>query len=157
MTGRATRHLTSLLLAGVALACVASLAAAAAPARPASTPSRRAASSKVTKAQPAKSAPAQAGMRAYVDPETGTIGSLPGAFAIAPDGLPGDVALVLTEVPLPLGGYTIDLQGTMQEYSVLKIDARGNRSWTCTKDPRAALKATPVPASAGVTLAYPEK
>jgi len=100
-----------------------------------------------------KSAPAEAGMRVSRDPETGTIGGMPAA-TIAPDGMPGDVEVVLTEQPLPNGrGFYIDLQGTMQDYSVLQIDAQGHRHQGCTKDPRTALKRVPAASS----LAFPEK
>lgn len=140
-------------------AATAVTAAKSAPAKPAriasstkkSVPATARKSAPVTATK--KGAPIEAGMRAYIDPETGTFTSLPEVSAIGTDGIPGDVAVVLVETPLPGRGYTIDLQGTLQDYSILHIDAKGNRHQSCTKDPRTALKCVHAP----VTPAFPEK
>ena len=181
MTPRATRVLTAAILGALTLAATAAWACdgnksakatACAPgtkaavtaaksgsaksARVAST-TRKSAPAAARKATPTatapKAAPAEAGMRAYLDPETGMVSGLPEAGAIGPDGIPGDVAVVLVETPLPGRGYTIDLQGTMQDYSILHLDAHGGRHVSCSKDPRTALKRGPAPSS----LAFPEK
>lgn len=140
-------------------AATAVTAAKAAPATPAriATTSRKSVPATARKSAPAtatrKSAPTEAGMRAYLDPETGTFTSLPEGAAIGTDGIPGDVAVVLVEQPLPGRGYIMDLQGSLQDYSVLHIDAKGHRHTGCTKDPRTALKRVPAP----VSPAFPEK
>jgi hypothetical protein len=177
MTPRVTRVLTATVLGTLALAasawaCDANKSAKATACAPGAkstvtassgAPARKAVVKQATptarKAVPAtaakKSNPTDAGMRAYLDPETGTIGSLPLSGAIQPDGLPGDLEVVLTEMPLPNGrGWYIDTQGTMEEYSVLQLDAQGNRHMSCTKNPRAALKRAPV---APAPVARPEE
>ena len=181
MTPRATRVLTLSVLGALTLAASAAwacdanksakatacapkatttvTAAKAAPANRAriTTAAKKSVLATARKAAPvtatSKSAPAEAGMRAYLDPETGIISGLPESGAIGLDGIPSDVAVVLVETPLPGRGYTIDLQGTLQDYSVLHIDANGKRHMDCTKDPRTALKRVPAP----VTPAFPEK
>ncbi len=90
-----------------------------------------------------KAAPAEAGMKAFRDPETGEIVSLPILSESGPDGLPLETTVVLVEEALPGGGYTVDLKGTLQEYSVLHVDAKGRRHMSCSKDPRTALKRVP--------------
>jgi len=91
-------------------------------------------------------APAEAGMRAYLDPETGVIGGLPAT--LEPAGTEGVQAIepVLREEVLPDGSVMMDLQGTMQEYFLIQLDADGNRVVRCVQDPAKAL-ATPVPAA----------
>ena len=137
-------------------AVTAAKAAPATPARIAAT-TKKSVPATARKIAPAtatrKSTPTEAGMRAYLDPETGTFTSLPEGAAIGPDGLPGDVAVVLVEQPLPGRGFTIDLQGSLEDYSVLHIDAQGRRHMNCTKDPRTALKRVPAP----VSPAFPEE
>lgn len=174
MTPRATRVLTLSVLGALTLAASAAwacdanksakatacapkattavTAAKAAPATRAriATTTRKSVPATARKAAPItttqKSAPTEAGMRAYLDPETGVISGLPAA-GIAPDGMPGDVDVVLVETPLPRRGYYIDLQGTLQDYSILHIDAKGVRHTGCTKDPRTALKCVHAPVS----------
>jgi len=181
MTPRVTRVLTAAVLgaltlaAGAAWACDGNKSAKAAACAPdakatvtaaksapaksvrAASAARKSTTATARKAVPApaspKAAPATAGMRAYLDPETGLVSGMPETMAIGPDGIPGDVEVVLVETPLPGRGFTIDLQGTLQDYSVMHIDALGGRHFGCSKDPRTALKRVPAPAPA----ALPEK
>lgn len=178
MTPRVTRVLTATVLGTFALAASAAwacdanksakatacapgskstvTATGAAPARGTSTVKKATPTARKTVPATAakKAAPTDAGMRAYRDPETGTIGGIPDVAAIGLDGMPGDAEVVLVEQPLPNGrGWYIDLQGSLQDYSVLQLDAQGHRHPGCTKDPRTALKRVPVSSS----LAFPEK
>jgi hypothetical protein len=120
---------------------------------PAHTASHRSASSTtkskvaapVAKSELATPAPqpvGSAGLRAYVDPETGSmttvrpVGMEP--VAIDPN---NDSDVGLQQVQLPAGrGVMIDLQGRYQEYMVVRLDASGHRVFSCEKNP-AILKA----------------
>lgn len=84
---------------------------------------------------------AAAGLMAFLDPETGLVSGAIGDFQLAVD-LAQSAAPqpVLTSVALPNGGVMLDLQGTMQDYMILTIDALGHRSFRCATDPRQALK-----------------
>ncbi len=83
--------------------------------------------------------PVVAGLMAFIDPETGMLtgpiselqvpGDLSNAFGPAPD---------LTPTPLAGGGFTVDLQGTLQDYYVMTIDPLGRRSIRCVQDARHA-------------------
>jgi hypothetical protein len=96
------------------------------------------------RAAPKTNAPAQAGLRAYLDPETGTIGSPPNA-AIHPG--PAETVIV----PAPVEGHATDgspmleLRGALQEYAVLRIGPDGRRTMRCVPDPKIALEGDPVP------------
>lgn len=96
-----------------------------------------------TQASSAKTNPTEAGMRAYLDPETGTIGA-PGVSQSAVAGTQSDNP-TLHEVVLPDGSVMIDLQGTLQDYTILNIDAKGHKVMRCVPNPTEALKATPTP------------
>lgn len=76
---------------------------------------------------------AEAGMRVYLDPETGTIGSMPPAEAMP--AAPGPEPK-LELVTFPDGSAMVDLKGTGQEYFILQLDAAGNRTVLCTQDPK---------------------
>jgi len=92
-------------------------------------------------------AAAVAGMRAYIDPETGQLGT---SSALPP--LPVDEKARLEpvqaprQVVLPDGSVMLELNGTGQEFTVMHIDAAGNRSIQCVQDPQRAI-ASPVPAA----------
>lgn len=83
--------------------------------------------------------PVVAGLMAFIDPETGMLtgpiselqvpADLASAFGATPD---------LTPTPLPGGGFTVDLQGTLQDYYVMTIDPLGRRSIRCVQDARHA-------------------
>lgn len=110
--------------------CAATLAATAVPVTP----------------TPAAPAPAEGGMRAYLDPETGLIGGVGPADPTAVE--PLQSAPVLREEVMPDGSVMLDLQGTMQEYTIMQIDADGNKVQRCVTDPAAALAEPVVPAKA---------
>ncbi len=82
-------------------------------------------------AQPVE--PAGLGLLAFIDPETGLVGGPIGALP-AELTRPGVPLPVFTPVPLANGGVMIDLQGAMQDYVILTLDARGNRSFRCASD-----------------------
>jgi hypothetical protein len=92
----------------------------------------------------AKSNPTESGMRAYLDPETGTIGA-PGVSQSAIAGTQS-TGPALQEVVLPDGSVMVDLQGTLQDYMILNIDAKGHKVMRCVPNPTEALKSTPTPA-----------
>jgi hypothetical protein len=93
-------------------------------------------------------APAQAGMRAYLDPETGLIG---GMGPVDPAEVQDvQAAPVLREEVLPDGSVMLDLQGTMQDYYIMQLDADGNRVVRCVQDAAKALAETPAPAAKAV-------
>jgi hypothetical protein len=95
----------------------------------------------------APSAPASAGMRAYLDPETGVIGPMPRSAAEAAelDAVGGELPDPI-EIRRPDGTVLLDLQGHMQEYYVVQLDANGKRVVRCVSDPKLALEAPPAPA-----------
>jgi len=101
----------------------------------------------------ARSTPAQpraageAGMRAYIDPETGTLGG-----PVADDGASViiDSGAGLVEERLPNGAVKIDLQGQFQEYAVMQLDANGHPVMRCVTNPKLALKHGVAPATAPV-------
>ena len=89
--------------------------------------------------------PMEAGMRAYLNPETGTIGAPAPGQNIPPSSATTDEP-TLHEVTLPDGSVMVDLQGTLQDYMILQIDAKGRKVMRCVPDPTEALKSTPAPA-----------
>ena len=93
-------------------------------------------------------APAAAGMRAYLDPETGLIG---GMGPVDPAEVQDvQAAPVLREEVLPDGSVMLDLQGTMQDFYIMQIDADGNRVVRCVENPAKAIAETPAPAAKAV-------
>lgn len=78
------------------------------------------------------------GLMAFLDPETGLLTGSIGDFQPPVD--PTQSITPLSEVTLANGAVMIDLQGTMQDYMILSIDALGHRSFHCATDPRQALK-----------------
>lgn len=101
-----------------------------------------------------KRSPSTAGMRAEIDPETGMIGGvaprLPRVEALSGDSR--DV--VLTETPVSPRGFTVNVEGVMEDYTVLRIDAQGRRVMTCTPNPKKVLQSRPVAKS---NPNFPEK
>ena len=100
---------------------------------------------RATQARP--HAVAEAGMRAYIDPETGTLGppvSDDGSNAII------DTGEGLVEERLPNGAVKIDLKGQFQEYAVVQLDANGHPVMRCVPNPKLALKNGVAPAAAPV-------
>jgi hypothetical protein len=104
------------------------------------------------KPAPAPAAPvaaATAGLRAYLDPETGLIGGMP--VAVAGDAQVGGGTVAAgqpVEVRLPDGSLMVELQGALDDYLVLTVGPDGTRSFQCAKDPshvHAAPASAPVP------------
>ncbi|OGF11206.1 MAG: hypothetical protein A2W00_10135 [Candidatus Eisenbacteria bacterium RBG_16_71_46] len=117
---------------------------------PANTPKSRPAR-QVAAAAPAAVAPApvagEAGMRIFLDPETGAIGPPPvGSLSPAPEGAIEEPSANLREQMLPDGSVMIDLQGQFQEYTIIQLDANGRRIVRCATDPAAAMRPAPAPA-----------
>jgi hypothetical protein len=93
-------------------------------------------------------APAEPGMRAYLDPETGLIGG-PGAL---PPPSPEEAQALVPELQaepvetvLPDGSVMLELNGRGLEYFVLQLDADGNPVVRCVQDPKTALRTAPSP------------
>jgi hypothetical protein len=82
-------------------------------------------------------APAEAGMRIYLDPETGTVGPPPAGAAV-PDGINplNDTDAGLVQVRLPDGSYMVDLEGRFEEYYVVQTTPTGKRLVKCVQDPK---------------------
>ncbi len=99
----------------------------------------------------ANTAPAagEAGMRIFKDPETGQVGP-PTAenAAILAREAPVEIDRAnLPVIKLAQGGIEV-LTGQIEDAVVVKIDSRGHRVFTCTTDPKAALKTPAAPAPA---------
>jgi hypothetical protein len=84
----------------------------------------------------------EAGMRIFKDPETGEIGppTAENAAVIASDQEPQLDVATLRQIPLPHGGFKLDLQGRVEDAMVVQLDPQGHKVFTCTKDPQAALR-----------------
>lgn len=85
-------------------------------------------------AAPAEFAPGEAGMRVYLDPEGGMMHVAPETEV-----LPMAVSPVrperLPEVTLADGSVMVDLQGRFEEFTVMSIDANGQKVVTCVEHP----------------------
>ncbi len=99
-------------------------------------------------AAPAAPAPIVAGMRAYRDPETGLIGGMPPAGQESVVGGNSAAAPELQQIQLPDGSWMVDLQGTNEDYVIVRLDANGKPVLDCTKDAHQALQSAPAPAPA---------
>lgn len=91
-----------------------------------------------------------AGMRAYIDPETGQLGtpaSLP-PLSIEEKALL-EPAQTPREVVLPDGSVMLELNGTGQEFTVMHLDAAGNRTVQCVQNAPAAVVSTAPAGAAG--------
>jgi len=90
-----------------------------------------------------------AGMRAVIDPETGTISGnvpLPSLTDAEKAALEPATPPVLQQEFLPDGSVMVDLQGTMQEYYVMQIDpTTGKRTVSCVSDPKTVTQHTAQP------------
>jgi hypothetical protein len=99
------------------------------------TPSVEAAAP-ITAAQPAAPAPAEAALKAYIDPETGELSSAPVRSGAVPLGVqPTARPERLPEITLEDGSVMVHLQGHFEESTVLTIDENGRRVMTCTQHP----------------------
>jgi hypothetical protein len=118
---------------------IASLAPAA-PVAPAPVPAKHPAPARIASIAP----PATAGMRAYIDPETGRLGPRPQGFedgAALPD--LNDSGEGFVEVPGPNGSWMIDLQGRFQDYAVMTIGPDGRLVMSCVRNPKLLLQNGP--------------
>lgn len=106
-----------------------------------SSPVATAAAAPATKAV----APGEAGMRAYIDPETGRIGMAPSPASVPDDAFPilTDSGDGLVNETLPDGSHRIDLQGRFQDYAVIRIGADGQRIISCVKNPKLVEREAP--------------
>ena len=147
-----------------ALLVTSAFAATPAPSKRAATKSKAAATHHATKPAATKAAPqpvaqsevltpvpniaGTAALRAYLDPETGTITTIrPIGFEQVQIDPLNDSDEGLVQQVLPNGSVMIDLQGRYQEYMVVRLDANGRRVFQCEKNP-AVLKqllSTPAP------------
>lgn len=89
-----------------------------------------------TEAAPS-AAVAEPGMRAYLDPESGTIGGMP----VLPEVAAEEAAVLKlqdeeqpVETVLPDGSVMIELNGHGQEYFIVEMDASGRRVVRCVRD-----------------------
>ena len=109
------------------------------------------------KAAPVAAAPkvaaATAGMRVYLDPETGTLGGIPaGATTDAIDLSTEEVGEPVLTV-LPDGSLMVDLNGTCQEFATIHRAPDGSIHMRCAQGPRPSAKYAKV---APVTRATPQ-
>jgi len=103
----------------------------------------------------ARPEPIVAGLMAFLDPETGLLTGPIGELRV-PDDLARALAapVELTPVTLPNGSVMVDLQGTMQDYYVLHIDALGHRTIQCVPSVLQAKTPPPVmPTAKPLTVA----
>ena len=119
-------------------ACPMSNSASAVVAKPAPAPIAALALPGLPSLVPQPAQPFAFGLMAFLDPETGLLTGSIGDFQPPVD--PTQSITPLSEVTLANGAVMIDLQGTMQDYVILSIDALGHRSFRCATDPRLALK-----------------
>lgn len=133
------------LTAGAAIASAPS-ARRPVPARlPAPAPALASQAARAALARTTVSAPAAGGgLVAFIDPETGLLAGPAGRLEP-----PADLfapIVVLEQVPLPGGGWMMDLKGTGLEHVVLHLDDFGGSSVSCVQHPRHATPRPPAPA-----------
>jgi hypothetical protein len=89
-------------------------------------------------------APGSAGMRAYIDPETGKLGARPTGY-VDPDAETPiyDTGEGLVEQVMPNGSVMVDLKGQFQDYAVLQIGPDGKKVIRCAQNPKLLLKDGP--------------
>jgi hypothetical protein len=137
-SSRVTESTCSAVNVVVAVPAASTTAASATAATAAATPGAAAPGTPATRAE--------AGMRAYIDPETGTIGGpgpLPPPSDEAVKALESAVQQEPVETVLPDGSVMLDLKGRGQEYFILQLDADGRRVARCVEDPNSALQTPP--------------
>ncbi len=97
-------------------------------------------------AAPAPGATAlQPGMRAFIEPETGKLGPPTAVPALAPEDGATKPANAPVLVHMPDGSDMLELNGSIEDYVIIKLDANGNKIVDCVEDPTAAIQA-PAPA-----------
>lgn len=83
------------------------------------------------------------GLRAFIDPETGTLGPPVEMPALAPaDGVTPPAAQAVLTV-LPDGSEMLELNGTIEDYTIIQLDANGRQVVRCVEDPKAAAQTLP--------------
>jgi hypothetical protein len=117
-------------------------------AKPASVKSKPAAvTSKAATPASAPVAAGTAGLRIYLDPETGVLGGPANGAALANDIDPlNDSVEGLTEVRMPDGSYMLDMKGRFAEYAMIQTDANGKRVFRCVGSRKELLQPAPAPA-----------
>jgi hypothetical protein len=153
MKGTAVHLRAWLLSVGVLAVASVALGSESQPAAPAGCPAAGTlAKATVTPGQTAvvaetpSAAPAEAGMRAFIDPETGTISSQPvGAEKVEvqnPEVQKERVVKVLAN-----GTVVVDVAGLFEEYSIIQLDPNGRRVASCVQRDAVSktLKSTPEP------------
>jgi len=138
------------LVAGLMLAAAPAFAADATPARASVTQP-----SSLYTALFLPSAPVH-GLMAYLDPETGLIGSASMPLTVPDDLRPQLPVEALFEVQLPNGSFMMDLQGTGEHFMMLHTDVLGlQRHFGCNQHDHSAPAAKV--ASTHVLLPYAER
>lgn len=90
-------------------------------------------------------APIVCGLVAFLDPDTGLLTGPISWLTPPADQAAAAATVLLEEVPMPDGGWMIDLQGTLMESYVLHLDAFGRATAQCVP----AAQATAIVAGKG--------
>jgi hypothetical protein len=143
-------RVASIAAAALALAIGSALAAAPAPRvkRAHTAATRPAPVATVTQAEPARvpaAQPGALGLMAFLDPETGLLTGPILSLLPPADRRTANANVLLEQVPLPGGGWMIDLKGAGMESYVVQLDALGHPSVSCVQDVRAVQALPPVP------------
>jgi len=95
---------------------------------------------------PAPIATGTAGLRIFLDPETGVLGGPGNSAALANDIDPlNDSVEGLTEVRMPDGSWMLDMKGRFAEYAVVQKDANGTLVFRCVGSRKELLQPLPAP------------
>jgi hypothetical protein len=97
-------------------------------------------------ASDAPAPPAGIGLMAFLDPDTGLLTGPISSLVPPADQRAASANVLLEPVPLPNGGWMLDLKGTGMESYVLHIDALGHRTVSCGQDSRTASAPVTAPA-----------
>jgi hypothetical protein len=89
--------------------------------------------------------PFVSGLRAFIDPETGLLTSSIGLLQAPVDLVAEPDYSALPQIQLSDGSFMIDTRGIMMEDVVVHLDALGQRSFACTRDPHAPAAPVLVP------------
>jgi hypothetical protein len=93
----------------------------------------------------ATGAPAQAGLLAFYDPETGTAGGPRSAHDLGTIAVNSDWQSGVVETRTWDGTPMVDVSGLMLDYSVMELTADGHLVLRCGPNPNTALKAVTAP------------
>lgn len=152
MIFRPRRRFVRMALIGAAtLALATGSALAATPVRHARKAAPKPASAASTPAPTTATAPAAVappivyGLMAFLDPETGLLTGPISSLVPPADQRAASASVLLEPVPLPNGGWMLDLKGTGMESYVLHIDTFGRRSVTCVQGVADAPASTATP------------